>query len=78
MEKRNQSLGRREMFLGCDGKTYRAEYFIESGTVTVEAPSNDDKPAKLCSQIRGLRVDHLAPTLFRELIETGRVKEHRP
>ena len=66
------------MFLGYDGKTYRAEYFIESGTVTVEAPSNDEKPVKLCTQIRGSRVDHLAPKLFRELIETGRVKEYRP
>ena len=78
MANKNQSIGRVKIFLGYDGKTYRAEYFVESGTLTIEAPSKDDKPAKISSQIKGSRIDHLAPTLLRELIETGRVKEHHP
>jgi len=76
MARKNKPAPRHEILMECNGKTYIAHYYVESGVVTVVAMSEDATVAKLTALIGG-STKHTARMLLREMIDGGRVIESR-
>jgi hypothetical protein len=72
MARRKRPARRHEISVQRHGKTYRAQYVVERGTVTVEAMSQDGTVAKLSTQAGG-SARFTAHMLLDELIDAGRV-----
>jgi hypothetical protein len=75
MAKRKQPPQRYEISIESNGKTYRTDYYVESGTVTVEAMFINATVAKMTTQIGAFA--ELTRILLSELISAGRVRESR-
>ncbi len=76
MARKNKPAPRHEITMECNGKTYIAHYYVESGVVTVEAMSEDATVAEMSTQV-GASAKHTARMLLNEMIDGGRVIESR-
>jgi hypothetical protein len=60
---------------GAQGKTYQANYYVESGVVIVEAMSKHGTIARNQAIGGGSMAEHYARTLLIAMIDAGRVPE---
>lgn len=71
---KSKTLIRQEFTLEENGRTYRAAYYIENKTVTVEVMTSSGLLLQPCTQIGGSTAIAVARMLLRELVEAGKVK----
>jgi hypothetical protein len=71
-----QSQHRYKFSLPINGKTYRADYYIEDDTITVEVVTEDATVLEKTTEI-GASAVFTAHMLLRELVRSGRVQESR-
>lgn len=62
-----------EVSIDQNGKTYKARYYVESGTVTVEVITKDGAMLNPCTQAGG-DAYFTATMLLRELVDAGKVE----
>lgn len=75
MARKKTVIHQHELIIEHDRKKYRASYFIESGTVTVETISKNGVIIKSTTQIGGSPSEVIARILLREMIKSGKVAE---
>jgi hypothetical protein len=69
-----QSQRRHKFSLPINGKTYRADYYIEDDMITVEVVTEDGTVLEKTTEI-GASAVFTAEMLLRELVRSGRVQE---
>ena len=75
MARKKQPAQRQEIVEEDKGKTYRGQFYVEGGVVTVEAMSKHGIVLTHSELTGGWPAEGLARSLLRELIDAGRVNE---
>ena len=73
MVSKNQPAQRHEIVIEHQGKTIRAEYYIENGYVTVEAMSKNGIVTESVTLIGSSAPEVTTRILLKELITSGRI-----